>query len=97
MSKVIVPSDVDTSIRKDFEPAEVKAFDSAVAKLRQATLQTRQRLLTGVKSNRFKKVDARWTMRASRKYRVLLGQDNNNDIVVRGLVSRGDHRFYPKE
>ena len=96
MCKIIVPVVVDQDIRKKFAAIDVKAYDSAIAKLKQATMQDRQRMLTSVKSNRFQRVDAKWTMRASKKYRVLLGQENN-DIIVRGLVSRGDHRYYPKE
>lgn len=96
MSEVIVPLQVDERIRRKFSAQDVKAYENAVQKLREATLQNRQRLLTGVKSDRFRQVNVRWTMRSSKKYRLLIGQEQGA-LVVRGLVSRGDHNFYPKE
>lgn len=96
MSDVHVPQNVDRDIRKRFSEQDVKAYQHAVEKLRQSTLQSRQRLLTGVSSNRFKKAGARWTMRASKKHRLLLDMEQGK-FVVRGMVSRGDHHFYPKE
>lgn len=96
MSNVRIPPDVDRTIRKRFSAQDVKAYEHAVQKLKESTLQSRQRLLTGVSSNRFKKAGARWTMRASKKHRILLDMEEG-EFIVRGLVSRGDHHFYPKE
>lgn len=96
MSDVKIDPKTDAQIRHKLSAQDVKAYEHAVQKLRNARPGDSHRLLTTVKSNRFRDRGIKYTMRASKKYRVLLGQEGTSYVVV-GLANRGDHRYYPQE
>ena len=75
---------------------EQKAFEHALTKLRIAKPHERAHLLNPVQNPSFTRRHIQYTMRASQKYRMLVGRDGT-DYVVRGFVSRGDKRFYKSE
>lgn len=76
--------------------AEQRAFEHALAKFQSAKPHERQSLLRPVIQPAFKHLNVRWTMRASQKYRVLVGREGD-DYIVCGFVSRGDKRYYRSE
>ena len=89
-----VPKEVWKELRK--ESADVqRLFANALAKLQAADPLQRQQLLSATHhSRRFQDTKVRWTMRANRKYRLLLDREGDT-YIVRGIAGRGDHRYYP--
>ena len=75
---------------------EQTVLDKAIRKFDATADKDRRALLQPVHSNRFQARKARWTLRASQKYRVLIGEEGG-EYVALTFVSRGDHRYYRKE
>lgn len=82
------------ALRKE-DASVQRLFDQALAKLEAASPLERQQFLMATNpSKKFTTANVRWTMRASRKYRLLVDREGDT-YVIRGIVGRGDHRFYP--
>jgi mRNA-degrading endonuclease RelE of RelBE toxin-antitoxin system len=75
---------------------EQAALTKAIQKFETTAPKDQRALLQPVHSNRFQASNARWTLRASQKYRILVGQEDGDYIAI-DFVSRGDHRYYRKE
>lgn len=81
---------------KQFDRRERQAFERALAKFESADPLTQRMLLSQIANTHFAPFGVRWSIRASRKHRVLLDWEDNG-YVVRAFVSRGDHRYYSSE
>jgi hypothetical protein len=75
---------------------EQAALTKAIQKFESTPAKDQRALLQPVHSNRFQASSARWTLRASHKYRILIGEEAGEYVAI-DFVSRGDHRYYRKE
>jgi len=75
---------------------EQHVLTKAIQKFELTPKQAQRALLQPVHSNRFQARNARWTLRATPKYRILVGQEHNTYVAI-DFVSRGNHRYYRKE
>lgn len=78
-----------------FTVQEQRAFHNALARFTAASPLDRRKMLKDVTATHGRH-QVHWSLRASRKHRVLLDRENDT-YVVRGFVSRGDHRYYNTE
>lgn len=81
---------------KEFPQKEQRAFTRALERFASATPLARRQMLKFIGNSAFDHLKVKWSLRASRKQRVLLDWDQN-EYVIRGFVTRGDHRYYDRE
>jgi plasmid maintenance system killer protein len=71
---------------------EQKAFEKAVKRFSDANLDVRKTMLKKLSNTHFCDYKVTWTLRANRKYRLLVDWEDDH-YVVRAFVSR-NHRYY---
>lgn len=79
-----------------FSSTEQRAFHKTLDRFVAASPQTRRSMLKHIGNSPFDRINVKWSLRASRKHRVLLDWDTDH-YVVRAFVSRGDHKYYANE
>lgn len=76
-----------------FSQRERQAFQKALDRFVAADPLARRSMLKHLGESHFDNLGVKWSIRASRKHRILLDWQNN-DYVVRDFVSRADRRYY---
>lgn len=76
-----------------FSQTEQKQFKKALDRFTAADPLARRSMLKNIGFGHFGNMGVKWSIRASRKHRVLVDWENN-DYVVRAFVSRGDSKYY---
>lgn len=76
-----------------FTQVEQKQFRKAIDRFNAADPLARRSMLKNIGFGHFGQMGVKWSIRASRKHRVLIDWENE-EYVVRAFVSRGDRKYY---
>jgi phage-related protein len=76
-----------------FSKKEQHAFQKAIERFTHADPLSRRSMLKHIGNSHFDHLQVKWSIRASRKHRVLLDWEHDR-YVVRAFVSRGDRKYY---
>jgi phage-related protein len=79
-----------------FSSKEQRSFQKALDRFTTADPLTRRTMLKHIGNSHFDNLQVKWSIRASRKHRILLDWEQDH-YVVRAFVSRADRKYYWNE